>query len=373
MVQHPAFRAEDLARVRGQWLASIAQEKSDPASLALRTLPPLVYGPGHAYAIPFTGSGDEASIKSLDAADLTNFVRDWLRPENATIVVAGDTTLDEIVKQLDAAFGDWKAPDSPLPKKNLATVAARDKSRVFLMDRPASQQSVIIAGDLAPPTEAPNHLEIDTMQKAFGGLFTSRLNMNLREDKHWAYGAFSMAGHALGQRLFMMFAPVQSDKTADSAKELLKEARGVTGDKPLTHDEIAKVKVSDVRALPGQYESTGAVLGSVQNIVVFHRPDDYIQTYKKRVEAQTDDAVRAAAKDAIRPGGLTWVVVGDRKQIEAPLRALELGEFHVLDADGHETGAVAPANKVAATPKAAAPKAGAAKTGGAKPAAKPAQ
>src|SRR5262249_21290767 len=158
--------------------------------------------------------------------------------------------------------------------------------------------------------------------KAFGGLFTSRLNMNLREDKHWAYGAFSFSGHAVGQRLFMLFAPVQTDKTADSAQEILKEARAVIGDKPLTDAEIAEVKGGDVRALPGQYEATGAVLGTLQNIVVFHRPDDYVLTYKKRVEAQTDAEVEAAAKEVIRPDALTWVVVGDRKQIEAPLRAL---------------------------------------------------
>ena len=334
VVLHPAFRAEDLARVRGQWLAGIAQEKTDPSSLALRTLPPLVYGKGHAYAIPFTGTGDEASIKALQADDLKNFVRDWLRPDNARIVIAGDITLTEAVAQLDAAFGDWKPAATSLPKKNLAPVQAPRKARVYLMDRPGSQQSVIISGIIAPSTLAPNHLELGTMDKAFGGLFTSRLNMNLREDKHWAYGAFSVLGHAVGQRVFMLFAPVQSDKTAEATQELLKEARAVVSDKPLTDAEIGKVKASDVRALPGQYESTSALIGTLQNIVVFHRPDDYVQTYKKRVEAQTDVAIEAAAKEVIHPDSLTWVIVGDRKKIEQPLRALNLGDFQVLDADG---------------------------------------
>jgi predicted Zn-dependent peptidase len=202
------------------------------------------------------------------------------------------------------------------------------------MDRPGSQQSVIIAGTLAPSTLAPNHLQIGTMDQAFGGLFTSRLNMNLREDKHWAYGAYSFSGNAIGQRLFLMYAPVQSDKTAQSAQELLNEARGVIADKPLTHEEIAKVKVSLVRALPGEYEGAGAVLGSLQSIVVYHRPDDYVQTYKQRVEAQTDADVEAAAKLVIQPQTLTWVVIGDLKQIEKPLRALKLGTLQVIDADG---------------------------------------
>ena len=339
VVRHPAFRADDIARVRGQWLAGIAQEKTDPTNLALRTLPPLVYGSGHAYAIPFTGSGDEASIKALQAQDMQDFVRDWLRADNARMVIVGDTTLADIVPQLDAVFGDWSAPATPLPKKNLATVTAPAKPRVYLMDRAGSQQSVIIAGLIAPSTLAPNHLEIGTMDKAFGGLFTSRLNMNLREDKHWAYGAFSFSGNAIGQRLFMMYAPVQTDKTAESARELLNEARAIIGPKPLTAAEIAKVKSGDVRALPGQYESSGAVIGTLQNIVVYHRPDDYVQTYKHHIEAQKDADIQAAAKQVIRPDALTWVVIGDRARVEAPLRTLKLGTFAVLDADGHAVAA----------------------------------
>jgi zinc protease len=334
VVRHPAFRADDIARIRGQWLAGIAQEKTDPTQLALRVLPPLVYGNGHAYAIPFTGSGTEASIQSLNAQDMQTFVRDFLRPDNVRIVVAGDTTLAQIIPQLDAVFGDWSAPASPLPKKNLASVKASAKPRVFVMDRPGSQQSVIIAGTLAPSTLAPNHLQIGTMDQAFGGLFTSRLNMNLREDKHWAYGAYTFSGNAIGQRLFLMYAPVQTDKTAPSAQELLKEARAVISDKPLTGEEIAKVKASQVRALPGEFEGTGAVLGTLQSIVVYHRPDDYVQTYKQRVEAQKDADIEAAAKQVIRPDALTWVVIGDLKQIEQPLRALNLGTLQVLDADG---------------------------------------
>ena len=334
VVRNPAFRDEDIARIRGQWLAGIAQEKTEPAGMALRTLPPLIYGKGHAYAIPFTGSGTEASIKSLGADDMRAFVRDYLRPDNARIIIAGDTSLAEIIPQLDAAFGDWPVPAGAMPKLELATVKSSNKSRVYLMDRPGSQQSVIIAGSLAPSTMAPNNLQIGTMTQAFGGLFSSRLNMNLREDKHWAYGAFSFSPGAVGQRLFLMYAPVQTDKTAPAAAEVLKEARAVIGDKPLTDAEIAKVKNGDVRALPGEYEGVGAVLGAIQSIVVYHRPDDYVQTYKHRVEAQKDADVQAAAKEVIKPDALTWVIVGDLKQIEAPLRALKLGRLQVLDVDG---------------------------------------
>ena len=334
VVRNAAFRDADIARIRGQWLARIAQEKTQPTGLALRSLPPLLYGNGHAYAIPFTGSGTEASIQSLVAEDLHGYVRDFIRPDNATILVAGDTTLEAIIAKLDAVFGDWKAAESAIPKKNIAPVEAPRQARVYLIDKPGAPQSLILAGVVAPSTKAKNNLEIQTMNGAFGGSFTSRLNMNLREDKHWAYGAGSFLSNAIGQRPFMMYAPVQTDKTAQSVAEILRESKDLVGAKPLTHDEIDKIKVGDVRSLPGEYQTTSAVLGALSSIKLYDRPDDYVQTLKPRIEAQTDAAVQAAAHEIVRPDALTWVVVGDLARIEAGVRALKLGEVKVVDADG---------------------------------------
>ena len=334
VVRNPAFHDEDIARIRGQWLARIAQEKTQPRGLALRTLPPLLYGDGHAYAIPFTGSGNEQAINALTAKDLRAYVGDWLRADSAKILVAGDTTLDAIIPQLDAAFGDWKAPTTARAKKNIASVVSPAKPRVYLVDKPGAQQSLILAGLLAPSTKAKNNLEIETMTSAFGGTFTSRLNMNLREDKHWAYGAFSFVTNALGQRPFMLYAPVQTDKTAESAAELLRESKEVIGPKPLTAEEIEKIKVDDVRSMPGHYQTVGSLLGAIIGIVVYDRPDDYVQTLKSHIEAQTDADVQAAANEIIKPDALTWVIVGDLKRIEKPVRALNIGDVKVLDAEG---------------------------------------
>jgi len=334
IVRHPAFRDADVTRLRGQWLAGIEQEKAQPIGMALRTLPPLLYGKGHAYAIPFTGTGTEASIKALTSGDMRDFMRDYIRPDNVRILVAGDIAMDKLVPQLNAVFGDWKVPTTAVPHKNIAKVEYPGKVRVYLMDRPGSLQSVILAGEVAPPTEAPNNLEIGTMNGAFGGTFTSRLNMNLREDKHWAYGAFSFLQNAVGQRPFMLYAPVQTDQTAPSITETLMEATAVIGPKPLSHDEIQKIKDNDVRAMPGEYQTTEAVLNAMQGIALYHRPDDYVQTLKSRIEAQSDRAVQAAADEVIKPDQLTWVIVGDLKKIEAPIRNLKLGEVQVLDADG---------------------------------------
>jgi len=334
IVRDPAFKPADIERVRGQWLADIAQEKTQPVGLALRTLPPLLYGAGHAYGIPFTGTGTEASIKALTAADLRAFQQQWLRPGNVKILVAGDTTLDRIIPELDAAFGDWQAPAGAIPHKNIAKVAAQARPRVFLIDRPDAPQSLIMAGLLAPSTRAPDNLAIQAANGAFGGTFTSRLNMNLREDKRWAYGAQSFLMDAQGQRPMLFYAPVQTDKTAPSAAEVLKEARAVIGDKPLTVAEIAKIKDQRIRALPGSYETTSAVLGAMNGIVEYGRPDDYVQTLKPKLEAITQTEAEAAIKEIVRPDAMTWVIVGDLRQIEAPVRALNLGEVQVLDADG---------------------------------------
>ena len=334
VVRNPAFKSDDIERIRGQWLAGIAQEKTQPQGLALRTLPPLIYGRDHAYGIPFTGTGTEASIHSLSAADLRAFQAAWLRPDNVRILVAGDTTLDKIIPQLNAAFGDWQAPATARSKKNIATVAAQTAPRVFLINRTDAPQSLILAGLLAPSTKAPDNLDIGVANGAFGGTFTSRLNMNLREDKRWAYGAFSFLMDAQGQRPFLFYAPVQTDKTAESAAEVLKEAKAVIGPRPLTAEEVDKIKNQRIRALPGSYETTSSVLAAVEGIVQFERPDDYVRTLKTRLEAIGQPQAQKAIKEIVVPTAMTWVIVGDLKKIEAPIRALHLGQVQVIDADG---------------------------------------
>ncbi|MDN5924220.1 MAG: insulinase family protein, partial [Xanthomonadales bacterium] len=334
IVRNPAFRADDVTRIRGQWLAGIKQEKARPMTLALRVAPPLLYGKDHAYGIPFTGTGTASSITSLIAADMRSFMHDFIRPDNVTILVTGDTKLDPLVKRLNNVFGQWKAPDSAVPKKNIAHVDKPGKVRVYLMDRPGSLQSVILAGIVSPSTEAPNHLDIKTMNGVFGGTFTSRLNMNLREDKHWAYGAHSFISSSVGQSPFLMYAAVQTDKTAPSVSEILQESKAIIGPKPPTDAEIEKIKQRDVRAMPGQYQTNAAVLSAMASNVLYDRPDDYVQTLKSHINGLKDKNIEAAAKQVIQPEHLTWVIVGDLKKIEKPVRALKLGTVKVLDDNG---------------------------------------
>jgi predicted Zn-dependent peptidase len=334
VVRNPKFDAAEMARVKGQWLAGIAQEKTSPNALGMRILPPLLYGEGHAYANPLTGSGTEASIQALTPEDLAAFHRQYLRPDNARIIVVGDTTLAEITPKLEKVFGRWPVDKMARAPKQIAEVAAQPKARVFLIDKPDAEQSVILAGKLIPSSKADDRLVTQTANSVLGGAFTARINMNLREDKHWAYGAYTYTQAALGQRPLMASAGVQSDKTIESIKEIQREFVEFTSTRPATAEEITKVKNDDVRSLPGSFETASAALGAITDIVVFARPDDYVQTLKASYEAQRDDDIRAAAQKYFQPDDLTWVVVGDLGKIEAGIRALNLGEVKVLDADG---------------------------------------
>jgi predicted Zn-dependent peptidase len=334
MLRQPRLDAAEIERVRKQWLAQIAREKTQPNGIAQRLLPPLLYGEGHPYAIPFTGSGTEASIAALTRADLEGHLARWVRPDNLRLVVVGDTTLEAIVPLLEKHFGSWGAPKVARGTKAVPEVALPATPRVFLVDRPDAQQTLIIGGHLIPSSKSPRLLETESAISALGGLFTSRLNMNLREDKHWSYGAYAFASGSRNQRPLMAFAPVQTDKSAESLAELVREFTEFVGARPITPEEAATVIANDVRALPGSFETAGAVLGSISSILLYDRPDDWVRTLKARTEAQTVDAIRAAARETIRPQAMTWVVVGDLSKIEAGVRALGIGPVQVVDADG---------------------------------------
>jgi predicted Zn-dependent peptidase len=205
---------------------------------------------------------------------------------------------------------------------------------VFLIDQPGAIQSNIYVGQLVPSTRSDGSIDFDFANGVLGGQFSSRLNMNLRENKHWAYGSYSNATNTLGQRPWFASAAVQSDKTAESIAELKSEiAAFAKGEKPATPAEIAKIRAANTLELPGAYETASAVLSQIASNQRYGRPDDYIVRYKARNEAMTPDAVQAAAR-LIRPQALTYVVVGDLAKIEAPVRTLNLGPVQVLDADG---------------------------------------
>lgn len=328
---HPRFAPEDIERKRGLILATIESEKARPFQAALRTLPPLLYGKDHAYGIPFTGTGSSASIQQISQSDLINFHQTWFRPDNATLIVVGNSSLAEITELAQDYLGDWKAPSTALPVKHIATTALADKTRIFLIDRPGSTQSTLIAGHLAPPPSIENNTTVSVMNSIFGGEFTSRINMNLRENKGWAYGAGSVISNAVGQRPFFVYAPVQSDKTAESMQEIMNELNAFLNEKPATETELQTSVNNSILQLPGELESSASLLAAITELVRLKRPDNYLDAYATRLKAIDLPQLAQTSQQILKPNQLTWIVIGDRKQIEEKIRALNLGEVSVID------------------------------------------
>lgn len=332
VILNPVFPESDFKRLQNQTKAGIEREQTVPQLMALRVLPSLLYGAGHAYGNPLTGSGTTDSVGKMTREDLVKFHQTWYHPNNATLVIAGDTTLAEIKPKLEKLFANWKA--GQIPKKNIAGVSLPQKSAVYLIDKPGAIQSIIITGSVAPPRSNPQEIPIEAMNDALGGTFSSRLNLNLREDKHWSYGARTLLFGARAQRPFISISPVQTDKTKESLVEINKEFHGILSDHPVTGDELAKVQDNETLRLPGSRETTGEVGQSILDLVQYGLPDDYYETYAGKVRALKVGDVEAAAKAIVHPDNLIWVIVGDRSKIEAGVKELNLGELRFLSPDG---------------------------------------
>jgi zinc protease len=329
IVLNPVFPESDFRRQQQLQLTSIQRERVTPAQMGLRVLPGLIYGKGHAYSEPFTGSGTPESVNKLTRDDLVKFHATWFKPNHATLVVVGDTTMTELRPKLEKLFAGWMAGDTP--KKNVADVALPAKPVVYLVDRPGAEQSLILAGNVAPRKTAATEIPIETMNNILGGDFGARINMNLREDKHWAYGAQTILMDARGQRPFLVYAPVQTDKTKESMAELSKEFRGILSDRPATAEEMAKVKTTETLRLPGSQETIAQVSASIEELVRYDLPDNYHETYASKVRELTLADIGKAASEVVHPDNLVWVVVGDRAKVEAGVRELGLGEVQILN------------------------------------------
>ncbi len=335
VILNPAFPEDEFDRRRSQQLAAIGREKVQPVSMAQRVLPRILYGDGHAYSNPLTGSGTDASVNELTLDSLRAFHDTWFRPNNATLIVVGDITMAELEPAIEARFASWEPGD--VPEKNLAQVEPQTETVVYMIDRPDSAQSIIFAGQVAPPKNDAANLQIESMNDILGGSFTSRINMNLREDKHWSYGARAVLLDAAGQRPYYAFAPVQTDKTAESMAEIDKELRGIRsgGGRPPTAAELSRVTDQNTLTLPGRWETNGSVMASLAEMTRFGFADDYWDTFADAVRSVTLADVRAQADKVLQPDNLVWIVVGDRALIEEKIRGLNLGEVRFLDADGN--------------------------------------
>ena len=333
LILHPAFPQKEFERLQKERIASIKREKVTPQTMALRVVPALIYGKGHPYALPFTGTGTEASVQKMTREDLAHFHDTWFKPNNATLLVVGDTSLAEIQPKLEKLLASWKPGD--VPQRTVPHVDQPEKDVVYLIDRPGSGQSVIFGAQLAPPLKDPDALALQLVNDIFGGKFSSRINMNLREDKHWSYGVRSVLAGARGQRPYISISAVQTDKTKESMVELVKEYNGIAGEKPITDEELKDEQNNVTLGLPGTFETAQQLSGAYGTILQNGLSEDYYNTFTERATALTPSSANEIAKKYIQPSHLVWVVVGDMSKVEDGIRSLNLGDVHKIDADGN--------------------------------------
>ncbi|WP_157215007.1 M16 family metallopeptidase [Flavisphingomonas formosensis] len=324
IVQHPAFAPTEVERLRSQLLTRIADEKTQPTGMAMRTLPPLLYGPAHPYGVPFTGSGDEAGVKAVTRADLLAFHDAWIRPDNATIFATGDTTLAELLPELEARFGKWKAPAAAKGQKLFRMDRMMRPSRIVLIDKPQSPQSMILAGLLTPEKGTDSPLTLLTANEVLGGSTTSRLILDLRESKGWAYYAGSQLPSVKETIPLFIYAPVQTDKTGESIKAALADITDYLTTKGTTEEERNQTINSQILSLPGSFETSSDLLVAMMKNTMLGRPDDYYATLPARYRAMTPADLDKAARAAIDPKRLIWVVIGDAKAVKPQLDGIGL-------------------------------------------------
>ncbi len=333
LILHPLFPEKEFARLQKDRLAAIQRELVTPIPMATRVVPSLLFPAGHPYAGSFSGSGTIASVSKMTREDLAKFHAQYYKPNNATLLIVGDTTLAQITPQLERLFGNWKSGD--VPQLTIPPVPEPAQDVVYLIDRPGSGQSLIVGAQLAPPANSPDAVTLELVNDLFGGNFSSRINMDLREDKHWSYGVRSQLLPALDQRPFISYSPVQTDKTKEALAVLIAQYQGIVGDKPITEEELKSGQSNATLDLPGSFETVAQLSRGYSNILQYDLPENYYNTFTQKTLAITPATANATAQKYIQPAHLVWLIVGDMSKVESGIRELNIGEVHKIDADGN--------------------------------------
>ena len=323
VARRPTFPAVEMERVRGQLLASIRQEKTNPNSLAGRAIPPLLYGADSPYTKLAAGTGDPAAIGAMTRDEMVAFAQAWIRPDKAKIFVVSDRPLAEIKAAMQAHFGDWTAT-GPAGVKAFPAAPVQSAPKIVLVDRPDSPQSIIAAVQLTGLKGTDDLLPYSTANVVLGGDFLSRINMDLREARHWSYGSSGRLVALEYAAPYQIFAPVQGDKTGAAIASLQDDVKHFLTDQGITQDEFDRTIAGATRQLAGSFETANAVLGAMQTNDLLRRPDDYYTTLAARLARFTRPELDAAARRVIDPAKLVWVVVGDAAKVRPQLDSLGL-------------------------------------------------
>ncbi len=319
IIRNPAFAPGEVERVRGQQLARIKAGLSSPDGIASYVLPTLIYGSAHPYGNPGSGAGEAASVAKISRDALVAFHRDWIRAGNAQIFVIGDTTLAALKPQLESTFGNWAEDRRAKPAKVFTAAIPAAVNKIYLIDRPGSGQSIILGGTVLNKSGKDDLVVLRQANDVMGGGFLSRLNTDLRETKGWSYGVGSGVNGYENQTSFVVNAPVQADKTGDAVVALIGQMKDYLGAKGTTPAELVLTVNGATRELPGQFETSDAVLGAMQRIVWLGRADDYYEKLPARYKMMTTADLDAAARATLDPAKLTWVIVGDAASVKPQL------------------------------------------------------
>lgn len=341
IAREPTFSETELARVKQQALAGIAQELTNPSGLVGRVVPPLVYGPAYPYA-KAQGGGDPKAVAALTRADLLAFQQAWLRPDKAKLFVVSDRPLAEVKAALDTEFGDWRGTGQA-GIKDFSVGMSPAQPKILLVDRPDSPQSMIVGAIPTGLKGTEDLLPVNTANDALGGGFLSRINMDLRETRHWSYGARGGFQTAAEAAPYLISAPVQADKTGPALASAREDVVAFLGKEPMTQEEFDRAINGGINSLPGDYETSDAVLGAMQYNDLLKRPDDYQTTLAARYRGMTRDQLNSAIRSALDPKRTIWVVVGDAKLVRPQLDGLGLAVETVSAASVAGAAAAAPA------------------------------
>ncbi len=333
IIVDPVFPNEELDRKKKIYLGRLMQERKEPFTSSAKVFLKKLYGPDHPYGQPFTGTGTEESIQAITRDDLVKYYDRYFNPRNAVLVVAGDITEAEIMPKLEASLKNWK----PKGMETIAVPAAKpvEKTRIYLVDKPGAPQSVIICGHLGIPRNSADYYKIITMNNILGAQFISRINMNLREDKAYTYGAGSLFLDTKGVGPFIVFAPVHTQYTKEALVEIIKELKGIRGDKPVTQQELADMKANLVKGYAQGFETSGQIAGQLADMVQYNLSDDTFDSFIPSINAVTAKDVEAVAQKYINPDKMVIAIVGDVSKIEPGIKELNLGEIVHLDAEGN--------------------------------------
>lgn len=324
VVRNPAFKPEDLERVRNQQLAAIAQEQTSPNGIGGRALPGLLYGTAHPYGRPFSGLGNADAVKTLSRDELTAYHQAWIRPDNARIFVVSDKPVAEVQALLEERLGNWTTPSTAKGKKDFSAPVATPTPRIVLIDRPQSPQSLILGAVVLPVSGRDDLVAFNAANEVIGNGFLSRINQDIRETRGWSYGLNGRVTLAEQRSPYIISAPVQANRTGESIKVLIDQYADFLDDKGVTAAERERTINGNVRSLPGGFETSASVLNALRTNALFGRADDYWETLGPRYEGLSAADMDAAARRIVNDGDLVWLVVGDAATVKPQLEALGL-------------------------------------------------